>query len=62
MGESVTTSVLKFNGRAQRLPESSFLWGDTRHAFWMTQPVSLGQLSGTGSGTHWTELTTLHPF
>ena len=32
----------------------------TRHAFGMTQSLSLGQLSGTGSGTHWTEITTRH--
>ena len=52
MGESVTTSVLKFNGRAQRPPDSSCLWYDT-------QPP-LGQLSDTGPGTHWMEMISRH--
>ena len=48
MGESVITSVLKFNRRAQRPPDSSCLRDDT---------ISF---SGNGSGTHWTEIATLH--
>ena len=57
-GESVITSVLKFDGRAQRPPDSSLLRGDTRHALVMTQLPPLGPLPGTGAGTQ--QITTCH--
>ena len=67
MGDSVITSVLKFNGRAQRPPDSSCLRDDTfnllslpRGGIYLTFILFLSishlkRLPSTEMGTHLTE-------